>query len=146
VESIDIWHGRLGHLNLASIKRVTTMGLLPPINKDNESKCPICVEAKHMKKPFTIVSNRQTELLELVHFDLADFKSTVSRGGKRYYVTFVDDYSHYTKVFLLKSKDETEAMFLEYKAEVENQLDHRIKRLRSNRGGEYSTISLKEFC
>jgi hypothetical protein len=146
VESIDVWHDRLGHLNFASIKRLRTMDLLPHVSERNTSKCPICVEAKHTRKPFKTVSNRHTELLELIHSDLADFKSTVSRGGKKYYITFVDDYSRYTSIFLLKSKSETEAAFLIYKAEVEKQLDRYIKRLRSDRGGEYSTTSLKEFC
>jgi hypothetical protein len=51
----------------------------------------------------------------------------------------------YTKVYLLRSKDEAEEMFLKYKAEVENQLDRIIKRLRSDRGGEYGTIFSKNF-
>ena len=52
----------------------------------------------------------------------------------------------YTKVYLLKSKDEAEEMFLKYKVEVENQLDRKIKRLRSDRGGEYDTNVLTIFC
>jgi len=44
----------------------------------------------------------------------------MSKGGKKWYITFVDDYSRYTKVYLPKSKDEAEEMFLKYKAEVEN--------------------------
>ncbi|KAL0348559.1 UNVERIFIED_CONTAM: Retrovirus-related Pol polyprotein from transposon TNT 1-94 [Sesamum angustifolium] len=78
--------------------------------------------------------------------DLADFKNTLSKGGKKYYISFVDDYSRYTKIYLLRSKDEASEMFLKYKAEVENQLDKKIKRLRSDRGGEYGTNFLKEFC
>ena len=88
-------------------------------NKDF-SKCPVCVEAKHAKKPFKHITSRKTELLELVYSDLADFKNTVSKGGKKYYITFVDDFSRYTKVYLLKSKDEAENMFLKFKAEVKN--------------------------
>ena len=99
-----------------------------------------------LKKRFKPVVERKTELLELIHTDLADFKSTESRGGKRYYITFVDDHSRYTKVYLLRTKDEAEKMFLIYKAEVENQLDRKVKRLRSDRGGEYGTTFLKELC
>ena len=81
-----------------------------------------------------------------MYSDLVDFKNIVSKGGKKWYITFVDDYSRYTKVYLLKSKDEAKEMFLKYKAEVENQLDRKIKRLRSDRGGEYDTNSLANFC
>ncbi|XP_075096171.1 uncharacterized protein LOC142174282 [Nicotiana tabacum] len=103
-------------------------------------------EAKHTKKSFKNVTSRKTELLELVHSDLADFKNTISKGGKKYYITFVDDFSRYTKVYLLKSKDEAKSMFLKYKAEVENQLNTKIKRLSSDKGGEYITNILEAFC
>ena len=83
VESLNLWHGRLGHVNIASIKRMRNMNLLPYVKEDSISKCPICVEAKHTKLPFKPVTVRQTELLELIHSDLADFKNTISRGGKR---------------------------------------------------------------
>ena len=49
----------------------------------------------------------------------------------------IDDYSRYAKVHLLKNKYETYNMFLLYKVEVKNQLNLKIKRIRSDRGGEY---------
>ena len=83
------------------------------------SKCEVCVEAKFHKKRFKSIE-RQNVLLELIHCDLAEFKNHMSRGGKKYYVTFFNDYSCYTMVHLLSSKDEAEEMFVKYKAEVEN--------------------------
>ena len=70
----------------------------------------------------------------------------MSKDRKKWYITFVNDYSRYTKVHLLESKDEVEKMFLKYKAEVKNQLGRKLKRLRSDRGGEYDTNSLTGFC
>ena len=69
------------------------------------------------KKAFKPVTSKQIGLLELVHSDLADFKNTAGKGGKTYYITFVDDYSRYTKVYLLSLINEAEEMFL-YKVEV----------------------------
>ena len=89
------------------------------IKIDDFSRSPVCVEAKHAKWPFKSVISRKTELLELIHSHLADFKNTVGKGGKKYYITFVDDFSRYTMVYLLKSKDEAENIFLKFKAEVE---------------------------
>ncbi|CAN1139245.1 Retrovirus-related Pol polyprotein from transposon TNT 1-94 [Linum perenne] len=147
VESINLWHARLGHVGKSSIKRLNSLNLLPALTDlDSFSKCEICVEAKFARKPFKSVIERKTELLELIHTDLADFRNHVSRGGKKYYITFIDDFSKYCKVYLLSSKDEAEQKFLIYKAEVENQLDRKIKRLRLDRGGEYSTNFLKETC
>ena len=50
------------------------------------------------------------------------------------------------RFIFLKSKDEIAQIFLKYKAKVENQLDKKIKRLRSDRGGEYNTNYIKEYC
>ena len=111
-ESVDLWHGRLAYVNYASMNKLRNMRLIPNINTQNCSKCDICVEAKFAKKPFKSTTIRKIELLELMHSDLADFKNIVSKGGKKWYVTFVDDYSRYTKVYLLKSKDEAEDCLL----------------------------------
>lgn len=146
VESSYLWHNRLGHVNINALKRLKDMNLVPNLVEHDFSKCEICVEAKFAKKPFKSVTNKTTELLELIHTDLADFRNTESRGGKKYYITFVDDHSKFTRVYLLKTKDEAEKMFMIYKTEVENQLDRKIKRLRSDRGGEYGTTFLKELC
>lgn len=55
-------------------------------------KCAICVEAMFTNKPFKHVTTRCSKLLELVHTDLANLKNTASRGGKNYYITFIDDF------------------------------------------------------
>ena len=83
-------------------------------------------------------------MLSLIHTDLDDLKQTMTRGGKRYYVTFIDDFSRYTKLYLLRNKDDAFNAFISYKTEVENQLSRKIKRIRSDRGGEY--LSLNDFC
>ena len=53
----------------------------------------------------------------------------MTRGGKKFYVTFIDDYSRFTRVYLFRNKDEAFNMFLSYKAEVENQLNRKSKGL-----------------
>ena len=54
VESANMWHGRLGHLNIASIKKLKTMNLINVVDAKEFSKCPICVEAKHAKNPLNL--------------------------------------------------------------------------------------------
>ena len=49
VESINLWHGRLGHVNIASIKMIRKMELIPMVKTDDFSKCHIFVEAKNAK-------------------------------------------------------------------------------------------------
>nr|GEX02077.1 putative zinc finger, CCHC-type [Tanacetum cinerariifolium] len=77
---------------------------------------------------------RSIELLELIHTNICGpFPSGI--GGHKSFITFIDDYSRYMYMFLINEKSESLEMF--FKAEVENQLDRKIKVVRSNRGGEY---------
>ena len=69
----------------------------------------------------------------------------MTRGGKRFYITFIDDYSSYTKVYLLRNKYEMDS-FIKYKNELENQLSKKIKRLKFDRGREYESNHFITFC
>jgi len=86
----------------------------------------------------------QSELLDLIHTDLANLKQTLSRGGKNYFVKFIEDFSRYIKVYLIKHKDEAFDMFLIYKTKVKNQLNRKIKRIGLDRGVEY--VLFNDFC
>ena len=90
---------------------------------------------KITRNPFKKVE-RTSNIFYLIHSDLCDFRSTPSLGNKRYMITYIDDYSRFRYVFLLHSKVEALSMFKIFKNEVEVQLDSKIKRLRTDKGGE----------
>jgi hypothetical protein len=69
-----------------------------------------------------------------------------SMSGYIYYVSFIDDYSHKTWVYFLKSKDEVFSKFKEFKALIENLSKRKIKILRSDNGGEYISKEFMNFC
>jgi hypothetical protein len=69
----------------------------------------------------------------------------LTKGGKWYFITFIDDSTRFCYVYLLKSKDKALHYFKTYKAEAENQLERKIKRLRSDRGGEYFSSDFSDF-
>ena len=75
VELCDVWHSRLGHVNYRSLQRMVSLGLLPNFSIDRGHKCEVCVESKFTRKPFPSVE-RNSELLDLIHSDLCDMKST----------------------------------------------------------------------
>jgi len=77
---------------------------------------------------------------------VCDSNRVLTRGGRRYTVAFIDYYYRYCYVFLLKSKDEVLDKFKIYKAEVENQLQKNIMTLRSDRGWEYTSNDMTQFC
>ena len=120
------------------------MGLLPNFDCPSE-KCQVCVESKFSKPPFHSVGNRVSGPLDLIHTYICDMKSIPSRGGNKYFITFIDDCSRYCYVYLLSSKDEAVNAFKTYKAEVETPLNKKIKIIRSDRGGEYE-FPFEEIC
>ena len=76
--------------------------------------------------------------MDLIHFDVCGPMSMRSLGGHLHYVTFIVDDSRKTWIYFLKSKDEVFDKFQEFKVEVENLTEKRIKILRSDNGGEYT--------
>ena len=101
-----LWHNRLGHVNFRKMSNMKKLGIPPKYGDDKPRKCEVCIHAKIIRKPFPSVT-RSTELLDLIHSDTCDFKSFVTRGGMKYFITFINDHSHLCHVYLLKSKDET---------------------------------------
>lgn len=143
VDSSCLWHVRLGHVNFCYLYRMCNLGLLTKFGFISNNKCETYIESKFARQTFNYVLEKTNELLGLIHSALCDFRSTPTRGGKNYYITFMDDCSKFCYVYLIHSKGEALDMFKTYKAKVENQLNKNIKLLRSDRGGEYeSTLPL----
>lgn len=141
VESPEVWHRRLGHVNSQNLNKMQTAveGVVFD-NKASISKmnCVVCCEGKQSRLPFAHEGNRSTELLNVVHCDICGPMERSSLGGSRYFLLYIDDYSRMTYVYFLKNKSEAFDCFKEYKAKVENLTSKKIKILRSDNG--------KEFC
>jgi len=114
-------------------------------NHNHSAKCEICIQAKMTNKHFP-KTNRNSKLLELVHSNVCELNGVLTRGGNIYFITFTDDFSRYTYVYLMKSKDEAFSLFKCYKSTVENQKEKKIKILRSDRGGEYFPTEFTLYC
>ena len=144
LESSNVWHGRLRHVSYDTLRRLINMECLPKFQIDPNHKCEICVESKLTRTSFQSIE-RSSESLELIHSDICDLKFIQTRGGKKYFLTLIDDCTRYYYVYLLRSKDEALEMFQHFKNEVENQLDRKIKAIRSDRGDEYEA-PFGDFC
>ena len=71
--------------------------------------------------------------------------STSARGGCEYFITFIDDYSRYGYIYLMRHKFEAFEKFKEFKMEVENHRGRSIKSLQADRGGEYLLGEFRQF-
>ena len=105
---------------------MSSLELIPRLSKDFE-KCETCSQAKITKRLHKSVV-RNTELLELIHFNLCEFEGILARGGNRYITTFIDDFSKYTIVYLLKNKSDAFEKFQDFLKEVENQFSRKNKK------------------
>ena len=101
------------------------------------SKCHACVQAKQPRKPFKNVEDKSLAPLDLFHSDLCEMNGILMGAAKKYFITFIDDATRYCQLYLVKTKDESLNCFKIYKEEVENQLEKKIKRVRSDRGTKY---------
>ena len=90
-----------------------------------------CLEKK-TKLHFKGKGERANGLLDLIHTDVCGLMSVHARGGFVYFITFIDDYSRYGYLYLMKYKSEAFEMNKEFRNEVEKYLGKSIKSLRLN--------------
>jgi hypothetical protein len=143
----ELWHRRMAHLHhgaLGGLREVATG--VPQISIEHQDVCRGCALGKFAKASFPSSDNRSAGILDLVHTDVCMPMSQKSLSGCEYYLTFIDDYSKKTWIYFLKAKSEVFARFQEFRALVENQSGKRIKVLRSDNGGEYSSRQFVDFC
>ena len=132
-----LWHYHLGHINEKCISKLHQHGILNSFDFKSFETCKSCLLGKMTKTLFTRYSERDNDLLGLIHSDVCSPLSSTARGNYQYFITFTDDFSRYGYVYLMKYKSESFEMFKIFKNEVQNQLGKNIKALRSDRGGEY---------
>ncbi|SDA02183.1 BZ3500_MvSof-1268-A1-R1_C036g00033 [Microbotryum saponariae] len=144
-------HRCLGHLAPSSIQKMVAAGLLEGLGagySDEEVEkfvCNACLSAKGHRLPFPDSDSHSSERLGLVHSDVLSFPES-SLTGKRYLVTFLDDFSRKLWAYTIGHKSEVFGVFKTWLAEVELETDAKLKVLRTDNGGEYCSRAFTEFC
>jgi Reverse transcriptase (RNA-dependent DNA polymerase)/Integrase core domain/GAG-pre-integrase domain len=139
-EEMDVWHRRMGHLGEANVRKLA--GMVEGMSVDMQTTvgvCQSCLEGKQTRTVSHEPRKRATEPLELIHSDTTGQITPTSLGGANYAGTFTDDFTGMTFIVPMKGKSAAELLerFKEFKEEAENQLGRKIKRLRTDGGGEY---------
>ena len=141
-----IWHSRLGHPSSVILRKVLSSNKVAVAGTSSlDFFCQDCALAKNHKLPFSTPQSVSTKSLELLHCDVWGPSPVVSVSGYRYYLLIVDDYSKYSWYFPLKSKSSVFSTFVEYKSYVENTLGNKIKVVRSDSGGEFTSHQFQNY-
>ncbi|XP_050672420.1 uncharacterized protein LOC126970513 isoform X1 [Leptidea sinapis] len=147
---IQQWHRKLAHLNEGQMRIALDKKIMEGLefNKSDTVKdCEVCAKGKATKLPFNASKNEQrtNERLEIVHTDVCGSMRQPSKGGSKYFITFTDDYSRYTRVYTMKTKDETLSKFKEFKNEAERFTKKNIVCLQSDNGTEYINNNFDKY-
>lgn len=152
---VKLWHDRLGHLNFDSMRllnkgRLVTdfpLKKMPHHSQDNTvTQCEACIKGKsHRTAMPQAATHRANKVLELVHSDVCGPMRTLSLGGAKYFVTFIDDYSRFMVVKSMKEKSEVIRHFKEYRSWAQNATNRRIKMFRTDNGGEFISKEFNEL-
>lgn len=125
---MPIWHSRLGHPSSYTLQTIVSHYSLPISNKDSFLLFNACSTSKSHKITFSISTLTSTKPLDLVYSDV--WTSPVySIDGYKYYVIFVDHFTHYVWLYPLRRKSDVLETFTRFKKLVENKLDTKLKTL-----------------
>ncbi len=143
-----LWHRRYGHMGEQSLHRLVRDGLVEDFDyniKCGVGFCESCIKGRHHKSRFEGSKTHTSELLELVHTDVCGKMGEKSIGGAEYFISFIDDKSHYVWTYPLKTKDQAFNKFVEWKIMAERESGKKLKILRSDNGGEYKSKEFEDY-
>nr|GFB43198.1 retrovirus-related Pol polyprotein from transposon TNT 1-94 [Tanacetum cinerariifolium] len=144
-----LWHQRLSHLNFDTINDLARNDLVAGLSKfkyHKEHLCPSCEQGKskrasHPPKP--VLNSRLR--LHLLHMDLCGPMRIASINGKLYVLVIVDDYSRYTWVHFLSSKDEASEVIIKFLKRITVLLQSSVIIIRTDNGTKFKNQMLKEY-
>ncbi|GJV66340.1 putative ribonuclease H-like domain-containing protein [Tanacetum coccineum] len=145
-----LWHRRLGHVNFKTINKLVKENLvrgLPTKRFENDQTCVACLKGKqHKASCKSKIQNSITQPLFMLHMDLFGLTFVSSLMNKKYCLVVTDDYSRFTWVFFLATKDETSGILKSFITEIENLVDKKVKIIRCDNGTEFKNKVMSEFC
>ena len=140
-DNTSLWHLRLGHISNIGLQHMSKSFPFIPYNCNNKLPCDSCQFSKQKKLSFPNSTSKSMAPFELIHADLWGPFSTIFMLGHKYFLTLVDDFSHYTWVIFLKTKTEVQQHIVHFLAYIKNQFNAALKCFRSDNGTEFLALS-----
>ncbi|WJX48053.1 hypothetical protein P8452_34667 [Trifolium repens] len=149
-DEVQLWHQKMGHLNLKGMKKVISLEAIRGIPKLRivEGKvCGECQIGKQVRMSHPMLEHQTTsKVLELLHMDLMGPMQVESLGGKRYVLVVVDDFSRYTWVNFIREKSDAFDVFKELCIQIQREKGSNVVRIRSDHGREFENSKFDDFC
>ncbi|KAJ9544473.1 hypothetical protein OSB04_024180, partial [Centaurea solstitialis] len=150
VSESSLWHRRMCHMNFKNMNLLVKNNLvrgLPAKEFSCDDHCVACLKGKQYKSSHKSKEvNTISSPLQLLHMDLFGPTNVMSIGKKSYSLVIVDDYSRFTWVYFLRTKDETSGLIKPFVLRMENKTNLRVKVIRSDNGTEFKNTDLNSFC
>ncbi|GJZ93699.1 retrovirus-related pol polyprotein from transposon TNT 1-94 [Tanacetum coccineum] len=144
-----LWHRHLNHLNFGTINDLARKDLvrgLPRLKFEKDHLCSACQlgkSKKHTHKPKT--ENTNLEVLNTLHMDLCGPMRVQTINGKKYILVIIDDFSRFTWVKFLRSKDETPEVVIKFLKQIQVGLNKTVRYIRTDNGTEFVNIDLIDY-
>ncbi|GJW51193.1 putative ribonuclease H-like domain-containing protein [Tanacetum coccineum] len=145
-----LWHRRLRHINFDTMNKLVKGNLvkgLPSKLFENDQTCVACQKGKqHRASCKSKIVSSISQPLHMLHMDLFGPTFVKSLMKKMYCLVVTDDYSRFSWVFFLATKDETSGILKSFITGVENLIDQRVKVIRCDNGTEFKNKEMNQFC
>ncbi|GKD74363.1 putative ribonuclease H-like domain-containing protein, partial [Tanacetum coccineum] len=150
IDESNLWHRRLGHINFKTMNKLVRGNLvrgLPSKLFENDHTCVACQKGKqHKASCKTKLVSSISQPLQMLHMDLFGPTSVRSINHKTYCLVVTDDFSIFSWVLFLATKDETSGILKTFITGIENQINHKVKIIKCDNGTEFKNNDINQFC
>lgn len=140
------WHRKMGHLGWTNLKLLPHLARGVEFKEENIGSCIVCAMAKQTKKPHNTTRRRADRPMQVIHTDVCGPVNPATHDGKKYFVTCLDDFTHYTQVALMTSKSEASTHLRRFICEGETFHNLKTHKIRCDNGGEYTSEEFQDWC
>ncbi|GJX84431.1 putative ribonuclease H-like domain-containing protein [Tanacetum coccineum] len=144
------WHKRFGHINFKTMNNLDKGNLVRGLSSkllENNQTCVACQKGKqHRAFCMSKIVSSISQPLHMLHMDLFGLIFVKSLMKRMYHLVVIDDYSRFSWVFFLATKDETSGILKSFITGVENIIDQRVKVIRCDNGTEFKNKEMNQFC
>ena len=111
--SLSLWHSCLGHVSFGRLQSLVSRGQLGNVSNEKVD----CLSCQLSKQP-ALLFNKSDSLsyapFDLIHSDVWDPAPTSTMGGSKYFIIFIDDFTQYTCLFLMKNCSELSQIYYDF--------------------------------